>query len=154
MKMESLVKFYFKCVSCHQKGVVGNSLQPDKDFFSEGWYIDTNKTKHQIIICNKCGTLHDVYPSLLKFPLLLLTFGKIKIVPFVTNGYYLLSDLYTDIERNKDDLNSREVLHYGYNLNDKIISYMVDKGFLDKNATQQIRITYEIFLEKFKKTEQ
>lgn len=143
------MKMYFKCKNCQIKGEIGGQLNPEKEFFIEGWHVDKNNTKHQIIVCNSCGTMHDVFPSLLKFPLV--AFLRLKINPYIVNGYFLLSDIANDFEKNKDNLNAREIAHYGYNLNDKVIQHMINKGFFDEDAQKQINVTYDEFLKKFKK---
>ena len=143
------MKIFFQCTNCQRKGEVSGMLNSEKEFFIEGWQIDKNNTKHQIIVCNLCGTMHDVYPSLLKFPLV--AFLRLKISPYIVNGYFLLRDIIYDFENNKSNLNAREIAHYSYNLNDKVIQHMITKGFFDEDAQKQINVTYEEYLKKIKK---
>ncbi len=142
------MKFYYRCSGCLKKGEVGNLSNPDKDFFMEGWRTGKEGTRHQIIVCNKCGAIHDVYPSLVKSPLAIIF--RIKIIPFITNGYYLLADIASDVEKNIDILNPREIVHYGYSLNDRVIGQMIDKGFFDESYKKSIVVSYKEFLQRFK----
>ena len=143
------MKLYYKCYGCKTKGVIGSFEDHDKDFYMEGWKTDESGTKHQIVICNKCGAIHDVFPSLLKSPIVALF--RLKIVPFVTNGYYLLSDIKDDINRNLEVLNFKEILHYGYNLNDQVMNHMIKKGFFDEYSDESINVNHAEFLRKFKR---
>ena len=142
------MKLYYKCYGCKTKGVIGSFKDHDKDFYMEGWRIDESGTKHQIVICNKCGAIHDVFPSLLKFPIVVLF--SLKIVPYVTNGYYLLSDITDDVKRNLGVLNAKEIVHYGYNLNDRVIDHILNKGFFDEQYNIPVKVSYAEFLRKFK----
>lgn len=143
------MEFYYECYGCKTKGVIGSFKDHDKDFYMEGWKTDESGTRHQIIICNQCGAIHDVFPSLLKSPIAALF--RLKIVPFITNGYFLLSDIKEDVERNSIILNPREVVHYGYNLNDRVIDHMISKGFFDEQYNVPVKVSYVEFLKKFKR---
>ncbi len=143
------MKMYFKCIHCQRKGVLGNFQNPNQDFFAEGWRVDESNTQHTIIVCGLCGTLHDVIPSLLKLPLVFLL--RLKISAYIIKGHYLLSDIYEEIIRNEDNINTKEVLRYGFNLNDRVINYMFDKGFFDEDKNEAITLTYEEFLQKYRR---
>jgi hypothetical protein len=143
------MKLYYKCYGCKTKGEIGSFENHNKDFYTEGWRTDESGTRHQIVICNKCGAIHDVFPSLLKSPIA--TLFRLKIVPFVTNGYYLLSDITDDVKRNLGVLNAKEIVHYGYSLNDRVIDHMINKGFFDEQYNVPINVNHVEFLKKFQR---
>ena len=143
------MKLHYKCYGCHKKGIIGSFQDTSEDFFMEGWRTDSGGTRYQIIICNSSRAIHDVYPSLTKAPLLFF-FRKAKMIPIVTKGYFLLSDITSDAEENIDNLNSREVAHYGYSPNDRVIDHIISKDFFDQSYKKPMEVSREEFLLRFK----
>ena len=134
----------FTCSFCQKKGEVGTVMNPNKDFFLSRWYRDDNGYNHEIIVCNECGTIHDVQFSFFK----LFSSWLFKTAPYKTKGFTDLMSLASAISdiAKQFQFNAREVAYYEFGLNEPTIDHMINKNFFGKAFTEKLAISRDDYI--------
>jgi len=111
----------FKCSNCKNKGKVALIMQPREDFLMSRWYTDEKGYNHDIMICNKCGAIHDIQFSTIKIFFYFLYKNPYRTINYISFETFI-ADIMKRIEEDKENIVT--IFSDVYSFNHVISNYM------------------------------